>query len=353
MTFSSILIAREYTPEEKLSQMFMLGFKGSTPQEFMDSISGNHWGGYIFYSQDTKNKSVNITSKKQAVSFLKAIKGHPGDTRIKPFLAIDMEGGLMQLSKGKEDGIFTYFESPQKITSIKQSHKEAWASSIALYMEQLGFNLNLAPIVDVDREPFSNSRCFSGNVNQVIKNSKLFIEKHAESNVLCTLKHFPGRGSGRQKDIATKYNRDIDLKPFQELLSNQNIGLVMISTMTFPSIDPFHPAHKSKQTLDLLRSMGYQKIALTDDVTTKNLTEEKLQAEVLELINAGNDMILFANSGNNYDPQLSKKLRNVVKNIIKHNLISEERLEESFRRILTVKQDHNIEPKEIYLNYDM
>ena len=234
LVFSSSLIAREYTPEEKLSQMFMIGFKGTTPQEFSDFVSGNHWGGYIFYSQDAQGKVINLSSNQQAKELLRTIKGNLTDVRIKPFMALDMDGGQMQLAIKKENDAFPYFESPQKIATAGENLRVIWASGVARTIAKLGFNVNLAPVVDVDKAPMWNSRSFSSDPNTVIENSAMFIAQHKQQSVVCALKHFPGRTSGRQKDIDEKYSREIDLKPFQALVANENIGLVMISKQTFP-----------------------------------------------------------------------------------------------------------------------
>jgi beta-N-acetylhexosaminidase len=338
--------AREYTQEEKLAQLFIVGFKGNSLREFADFVSGNHWGGYIFYAEDT-----NISNAGQAAGFLRAITGYSGDTKIKPFLAVDMEGGGRQLAKEKTDKDFVYFASPRSIASADPETRKDWAENIAAYTQALGFNLNLAPVVDVDREPFGSSRSFGGDAGMIVENARLFLDAHQASGVLCALKHFPGRGNGYQEDINNLYSKEVDLRPFQDLAAHRNAGLVMVSTMIYPVIDPDRPAHKSRAVYELLRSCGYGGIALTDAVSIRGLNAEELQAEVVEIIEAGADMILLTNKDTDYDPLLSGKLRQVIKNIIRRRLISEERIEESFARILEAKQNHRIEPKEIYLNY--
>ncbi|GBR72680.1 periplasmic beta-glucosidase GHF 3 [Candidatus Termititenax aidoneus] len=340
--------AREYTPEEKLAQMFMLGFKGASLPEFAAFVSGNHWGGYIFYAEDT-----NIADSGQAAGFLQSIAGRSSDTKIKPFLAVDMEGGGWQLAKEKTDKGLVYFVSPRNIAGTDPESRKSWAENIAAYTKTLGFNLNLSPVVDVDRSPFNNSRSFGGTAETVIENARLFLDAHQANGVVCALKHFPGRGSGRQEDIDNLYERASDLRPFQALAAHQNTGLIMISTLVYPNIDPDKPAHKSPEAYKLLRALGYRNIALTDDISGCGATIEELQNEIVEIIEAGADMLLLANKGGNYDPQLSVKLRQAVKNIVRRRLITEERIEESFARILAVKQKHNIEPEEIYLNYEI
>lgn len=344
----TVAFSREYNLEDKLSQMFILGFKGDSVQEFSDFVSENNWGGYIFYSQNT-----NILDEQQARDFLQTISGYQRDIRIKPFLAIDMEGGTMQLAKNNKTKEFVFFETPRQIAGTDYKTRKNWARDIASYTSKLGFNLNLAPVVDVDKAPFRNSRSFGNDPDKVIENSKIFLDEHNEYRVLCTLKHFPGRGSGRQRDIDKFYERNSDLRSFQSLVNHRNVGVVMVSTMTYPSIDPDKPAYKSLLVYELLRSLGFQRIALTDDASKLDLTEDELQTEIIEIINAGADMILLANRDRNYDSQLSNKLRQALKNIINQKQITEARIEESFVRILETKQEHGIEPKEIYLNYEI
>lgn len=345
--------SREYSAEEKLSQLFMVGFRGTTGQDFQNFVAGANWGGYIFYAQDPAGQPVNCLTPTQSLALLQAIQGRDIDIRIKPFLAVDMEGGKMQLARQKTDPVFPFFSSPQQIAAASENSQVQWSQDIARYMATLGFNLNLAPVVDIDRKPLRNSRCFSDQEPQVTALSERFIAEHRAAKVLCALKHFPGRGSGRPKDIAETYNAELDLQPFRALANNDNVGLVMISTLLFPAIDPLQPAYRSVPTHALLRSLGYQKIIITDDISSCNMSEAQLQAEVVELLQAGNDMLLFANNGSNYDPQLSAKLSRIVKRIVREGLVSEEQMEASFQRVLKVKQDHQIEPPEIYLNYEI
>ncbi|MDR1453247.1 MAG: hypothetical protein LBJ25_04665 [Candidatus Margulisbacteria bacterium] len=344
--------SREYTLEEKLTQLFMLGFQGSSPREFADFVSGNNWGGYIFYTQDENGNPINFSTEEQAVKLLEAVRGNSGETKLKPFLAVDLEGGQLQLYKN-ESTDFTYFQSPQTVAAADKAGRELWAKNIGVYLQRLGFNLNLAPVVDVDRPPFANSRSFGGTAEIVIENGRLFLDAHQDNGVLCALKHFPGRGSGRPDDINNLYDKTVDLRPFQELLRHDNAALVMVSTLVYPQIDTEKPAYKSRAVYELLRSLGYDNIALTDAVSVRGRSVEELQAEMLEIIEAGADLILITNKDSDYDPLLSSKLRQVVENIVRKKLLSEERIEKSFARILRIKQEHGVEPREIYLNYEI
>jgi len=351
---TSLGISREYTLEEKLSQMFIMGFKGTTVKEFNKFTGDNYWGGYIFYSKNDAGETINIKSTNQIKTLLKNITAPPENPRIKPFLAIDMEGGEKQIHRKNDNGLFPDFSAEKKIAKADKNNQEKWSAGIAKYISGLGFNLNLAPVVDVDRKPYKNSRSFSDNPEVIINLSELFITEHHKYNMICTLKHFPGRTSGRRKDINNNYNKDIDLLPFRKLISHHNVDLIMVSTLIIPAIDPKHPSFQSKKTIDLLKSFGYHNIIMTDDLQElidKSKNDTQLENEIIKTIKSGNDILLFANTDEGYNSELSHRLRRIIKNIIKNKLISEERIEKSFRKILDLKNKYNIEPKEIYLNY--
>ncbi|GBR77283.1 glycoside hydrolase family 3, partial [Candidatus Termititenax persephonae] len=169
---SVLALAREYSPEEKMAQLFILGFPGRSPAEFAAFVSGNHWGGYIFY------EDINITGAAQAAELLRGIAAPPGDTKIKPFLAVDMEGGGWQLAKAGVENDLVYFASPRSMARADEPTRKDWAARLAAYTKSLGFNLNLAPVIDVDRSPSGDSRSWGGEADVVIENGRLFLDQH-------------------------------------------------------------------------------------------------------------------------------------------------------------------------------
>ena len=334
--------------------MFILGLNGLTYEKFSSVSENINWGGYIFYPS-TKGKDLyrNIKRPEQLKKLLAGIKGLQNDPRIKPFLAVDLEGGNIKIILRREAG-FPFFAAPRTIArkkGLKQT--SAWGNKIAGFLGKMGFNTNLAPVVDVDRPAGDNKRLFSSDPEVVMKNARIFIAENHKKGIICTLKHFPGRSSGRKVDIEKNYSAARDQRPFQGLLANGFSDIVMVSTVEFPKLDKARPAFLSKKIIDRLRyGLNFQGVIMTDDLSfifTKP-KQQDLERTIIEAINAGNDLLLFANNGR-YDPQLANKLKKALYSILRNEKISEGRIEESFVRILELKKKYGIEPKDIYLNY--
>lgn len=341
------LQAREYSLQEKLSQMFILGFKGTTYQKFK-TFNNNNWGGYIFYS----NKKKNINNFNQIQKLLDQIKGPQEDTKIKPFLSVDQEGGRYQMKLPNQK----YFSAPLTITKKEETKTQQWAQEIASMLKKIGFNMNLAPVVDINKAPYKNNRTFGSNPKLIVDNSKLFIQAHHKQQIATTLKHFPGRGNGTKNSLNNSYNEKIDLEPFKKLIKKGLADIIMISYLKFPQLDPDNSAILSKKINKLLRKkLRFLGVIITDDLSNLNphkLSDKELTELICNLIKTGNDLLLFANN-NQYDQNLSKRLKKVIGTIIANEMISERRIEKSFQRILDLKQKYDIEPKEIYLNYNI
>lgn len=348
MLFLSFCFAREYSLAEKYQQLFMLGFRGTTQAEFIDFSQKIPWGGYILYARQEGTRPRNIVSPAQIQALNTSIKGDHKSTAIKPFIAVDNEGGTMQIAQA-EGGAFTYFQSPRAVVSDEVQ----WAKGLAQQLKTNGFSLNLAPVVDVDRG-YTNTRSFANTSNVVIARARTFIAQQHAAGLPVTLKHFPGRLTGYEGDIAAAWSKNTDLKPFQELAAEAD--LVMVSTMPFPGFGTTENAVLNPEVLNCLRKdCNFWGVALTDDLSLlmpPTLTQQEFENKIVALILAGNDLLLLANN-NNYIADLPQKVQTAISNIIAQKRIPEQRIEESFRRILTLKKKYGIEPNEIYLNYQM
>lgn len=348
LTCCVFLSAREYSLEEKYAQLFMLGFQGTTGAEQRQFAQGVPWGGYILYSRIENGVTRNLDTPEQTRQLITEIKGDAKDIRIKPFIAADNEGGMMQIAQTNA-GPFRYFAAPRTVTA----DYEAWAGGLADQLQSLGFTLNLAPVVDVDRG-YTNPRAFSDTPNIVVERARLFIRAQQKRRIPATLKHFPGRTNGYPLTISNNWQAETDLLPFRELSNDADV--VMASIMVFPAFGTTQSAVLVPQVYAALRNdCRFWGVALTDDlslVVPPTLTEQELDDKITELILAGNDMLLFANN-NQYDPDLATRLAAAIKRLIAGKRISEQRIEESFQRILALKKKYGIEPNEIYMNYQL
>jgi beta-N-acetylhexosaminidase len=105
-------------------------------------------------------------------------------------------------------------------------------------LSSLGFNLNLGPVVDLDRNPQNPvisrlERSYGKNADTVIKYAAAFIEEHRKRRILTVLKHFPGHGSSSVDshagvaDVQSSWSSD-ELKPFKRLIQLKLADAIMV-----------------------------------------------------------------------------------------------------------------------------
>ena len=138
----------------------------------------------------------------------------------------------------------------------------------------IGFNFNIAPVVDLNFNPDSLvigsiGRCFSAEPAEVVRHARAFIEGHRAHSVPCTLKHFLGYGSAPGDshmdlvDVNQTWSR-VELKPYTELIAAGACDAVMTVHVFNRAIDPDFSATLSRATIDgLLRvELGFDRVII-------------------------------------------------------------------------------------------
>jgi beta-N-acetylhexosaminidase len=156
-----------------------------------------------------------------------------------------------------------------------------------------------------------------------------------DNNVIATYKHFPGHGdtdvdSHIDLPVSNKTLQELEneeLIPFKSAIEN-NAKIIMIGHIALPEITGDDtPASLSKVIItDILKNqMGYKGLVITDALNMSALTKNYSYEEIyIKAIDAGVDLLLMPNS--------SKEAVEYIK-----NSVSEERIDESVRKILTFK----------------
>jgi beta-N-acetylhexosaminidase len=229
----------------------------------------------------------------------------------------------------------------------------AQAEQTAALLAAMGINLNFAPCVDLDLNPQNPiigayGRSFSANPDTVIHHASIWIEAHKRHGVLSCIKHFPGHGSSTGDthdgwvDVTSQW-QDIELVPYRRLISSRNTGssiMVMTSHVFNAKLDPENPATLSKAILtDKLRNeMGFKGVIVSDDLDMEAIRANYSFKEALEkAINAGVDLLCLSNNGSSYDPLLAQKALDTIYDLVKEGKIPQERIEESWKRIMALK----------------
>ena len=320
------------TLEEKIGQMVMVGVYGTElNDDIIFSLNQFHFGGVIFYDR-------NLESVAQAKKFADDIEA-AANQKAPLFFAIDEEGG--RVARGKN---FLEAAPSQEEIGLTGDVEVAkyWAVHNATILKSIGVNLNFAPVADVGSK---DTRSF-GDAPQLVAN---FLEAAAQGyeseNFLYTLRHFPGIGKSKidpHKEISSVEDSKeildaVDIFPFKKIISNHDNSkfMIMVGHLRYDALDPVNSASLSPAVMTgLLRNeLGYSGVVITDDLemgAIKNNTD--LPTLGVQMILAGGDIALVCH---NYDSQ--QIVYNSILAAVKRGEISEQRIDESVRRILKMK----------------
>ena len=311
--------------EEKIAQMFIVRHPEANSIEIVKRYQP---GGYIFFGRDFENSTPELFKEK--------VDSYNTLSKIPMFMAVDEEGGnVVRISKYKE-----FRDEPFK--SPSELYKDGGLGNIvkdteekALLLKKIGINLNFAPVCDISIEQMDymyhrsigqNAEITSEYVKSVVK----IMDKEKVGNVL---KHFPGYGNNKDTHTGMAF----DSRPYTEFLNKDYLpfkagidagaGFVLVSHNVVQCIDPVMPASLSiKVNNELRKVLDFNGIIITDDLemqAIKKYADDK--NAVILAVKAGNDMICCTN----FEEQYS-----AVLNAVRSGEITEERINESVRRIL-------------------
>lgn len=323
----------------------VVGFRGSELADapwVRTALAESGLGGVILFDRDQlTDGSRNVLSPAQVKRLTRDLRSAaPGRTII---VSVDEEGGVVT-RLGPSHG-FPAVASEAAIGTSSASVTRSWARAIATTLATYGFDLNFAPVVDLDVNPDSPAigaldRSFSADPDVVVAKATIEIDAHRAAGVRTTLKHFPGIGSSTTNtdfgvaDVTKTWTRT-ELEPFRRLIDAGEVDLVMAGHVVNGQLDAAHPASLSKAVVtDLLRGeLGWDGIVVTDDLQATAITTAFGRDEaVLLALEAGNDLLLFANQ-QLYDAKLIARVVRVVSAAVASGRIPETRIDEAYARV--------------------
>jgi beta-N-acetylhexosaminidase len=343
--------ATQPTPnlETMVGQMLMAGFRGFTvtnDSPIIRDIRQSHLGGVILFDYDVAlvSPNRNIESPAQVRALTTALQA-ASDTPL--FVAVDQEGGRVQRLKPKRG--FPGSPSARELGAMPDAAVRDAGTAVGVTLRDLGFNLDFAPVADVDVDPDSPvigrlGRSFSPDPVRVGQCDELFLEGLASKGIIGCLKHFPGHGSAGTDshlgvtDVTATWSR-AELLPYRRLIDANKATMIMTGHLFNAHLDPNYPATLSQQTITgLLRGqLGYDGVVVSDDMNMKAITDRFGMAEAVRLaIEAGADILVF---GNNlvYDPTVVGTVHGLIMTMVRDGVIPQARIAQSYKRIMRLK----------------
>ncbi|TME41936.1 MAG: beta-N-acetylhexosaminidase [Chloroflexi bacterium] len=335
------------TLEQKVGQVFMLGFEGTTVNASNKAlIQGLHLGGVTLFARNIDNgpQLARLDAELQTIA-----------DPLPLFISVDQEGGLVvRVTDGA-----TIFPGNMAVGATGDptlAKKVAEASANELLA--MGVNMDLAPVVDVNTNPLNpviGVRSFGSNVDLVSQFGTETIEGVQSSGVSAVAKHFPGHG-----DTDVDSHRDLPVVPhpldrlqsleFLPFKSAMQAGVdgIMTAHLYLPAIELQHdlPATLSRTVLTgLLRDqLGYQGLILTDALDMDAIKKDRTAAEAaVQAFEAGADMLLIAGITAEDRLHLGDGPPALLA-AVRSGRVSQARLDASVSRILEAKAKRGILP---------
>ena len=320
--------------EEKIGQMFLIRY--SDDQTVLSDIAQYNPGGILLFAKDFENHTKE--SIKAQLDTCQQASGTP------LIIGVDEEGGVVtRISR------FTNFRS-ERFKSPQDLYAEGGFERIAsdtdekcALLKSIGINVNLAPVADVseDSSSFIYDRTIGQNAEITSEYVRTVVGRMKANGMGSALKHFPGYGDNgdTHTDIITD-TRPLgafvsgDLLPFQAGI-DEGTDIVLVSHNIVSCMDPDYPASLSPTVHALLRNtIGFDGVIMTDDLVMSAITEyTDGKSAAVQAVIAGNDLLCCSD----YAVQVP-----AVIEAVKSGVISEERINESAKRIIQMKLDLGI-----------
>ena len=215
-------------------------------------------------------------------------------------IAVDEEGGRVQRLRG----VVPRLPAAADQAGDRVDVVEGRALRHGIAMEELGFNVNLAPVVDVGAGPGIGDRAFSDEADVVTELGMAWVRGLSRADVLPVVKHFPGHGAASGDSHAVLPStpsleelRERDLLPFQAAVDS-GLAAVMVGHLRVPGLTGEMPASLSPQAVEgLLRGeLGHGGLVVSDSLTMGAISDRWSidEAAVLALA-AGVDLAIIGN----------------------------------------------------------
>lgn len=338
-------MVQSMTLQEKVGQLFVIrpealdsstnASKTSLTEKAEAALEKYPVGGVILFKQ-------NIVDPDQLETFLGDLQTA---SEVPMLVAVDEEGGTVcRVASNASFGLEKYPNVSVVAESGDPEDVRTMSRDIGSYLKRYGFNLDFAPVADVNsnpKNPVIGKRAFSSDPNVTAEMVTAAVEGFHEAGMLCTLKHFPGHGdtaTDSHYGLATTSKtweemKEMEMLPFEAGIA-AGTDVIMTAHITTPNVTGNDlPASLSYEILTekLRGELGYDGVICTDALEMQAITKYYGNGEAAVMaLSAGADILLI--------PANLQEAFDAVMEAVQNGTISEKRLDESVTRILTLKQ---------------
>ena len=290
-------------------------------------------GGIILFAH-------NIHSPEQLKAFTDSLHALAGS----PFVCVDEEGGrVARIANNPAFGL--PHTGPMESLAARKgaSGVSEAAASIGKYLKEYGFDIDFAPVADVNTNPRNiviGPRAFSSDPEEAAKMVAAYLKALQKQGVTGCIKHFPGHGD---TSADTHFGYAVSRKNLEQLRSCELVPfragidagarMVMTAHISLPAVTGSDiPSTLSHEVLTgiLREEMGFQGVIVTDAMEMGAITRQysAVEASVLA-VKAGADVLLCVKD--------FRAAIDAIEAAVIAGDISESRIDASVHRILSLR----------------
>ncbi|KPB06158.1 glycoside hydrolase family 3 protein [Bacillus sp. CHD6a] len=292
----------EMTLQEKVGQLFVAGFHGTSPsEEIVKLIKDYHISGVIYFAR-------NVAEPEQVHALSTGLQKTAKDAGASPlFISIDQEGGMVaRITEG------VTLSPGNMALGAGRDEEIAYrlGKVVGEELRMLGINMNYAPCIDVNNNPLNpviGVRSYGESAEFVAKMGVQAVKGLQAGDVSAVVKHFPGHGDtsvDSHLDLPVVHHdikrlKELELVPFYEAFKHK-VDAVMVAHVAFPSIDPEKvPSTLSRPVVTglLRKEMGFNGVVMTDCMEMNAIIDYYGMEEAAILaVEAGIDQVLISHT---------------------------------------------------------
>jgi beta-N-acetylhexosaminidase len=280
---------------ELTGQLLVGGFVGTElPASFRAELAAGRRAGAIVFSRNLGDLDATLALSRSIADAAPAA--------LPAFVSVDQEGGRVARL-----GAPFLRVPPARVLGdaddLELTH--AVGAQLGRELAAAGFNLDFAPVMDVDTNPDNpviGDRAFGRDVRTVMRHGVAFVRGLGEAGVLACAKHFPGHGDTVLDSHLALPTVDHDLArltrteipPFRAA-SGAGVAAMMTAHVVYPALDPGVPATMSRAICQALlrREIGFEGVLFSDDLEMGAVARHhRIEDAAVEAVWAGCDVLL-------------------------------------------------------------
>lgn len=335
----------ELTLRQKIGQLVLYSMDGSEITPEAEALIRRYCIGNVIHFGN------NVTDFAGARALNARLRALIADScaGIAPLISIDHEGGrVFRFSRD-----FTWFPSHLALSAADDpALTEAVGRAMGEELRAAGFNLNFAPVVDVNSNIGNiviGVRSFGDDPERVARHGAAMARGLQSAGVMACLKHFPGHGDTTQDshyflpsvDHSLETLRKTGLRPYARIIPQGVSGAVMTSHILFPQIETGGvPATMSPTILGgLLRGeLGFDGVIISDGMHMLAIKDHfGLARGCVMAVKAGVDLLCIGTGGAGVQESQQECLDALYEAALSGE-IPMERIDDAVARVLRAKQ---------------